>query len=150
MKIELVEFSESFLNISWTWLNIDEIKKLTNTPNISKQSQMDWFKSLPNKTDYEIWGIEANEKPIGACGLKNITEIDCEYWGYIGEKEYWGKGIGSKVLSILIEKAKQKKLKKLWLKVLYDNFRAIKLYEKYGFHYVENFDDKQIRMELDL
>lgn len=150
MKIELVNFSNKFLSLSWDWLNDEEVKKLTNTPNITKKSQEIWFNNLSEKSDYEIWGIIAEDKPIGACGLKNITEIDCEYWGYIGEKSFWGRGVGSMILSKLIEKAKQKQIKILWLKVLKDNIRAINLYKKYGFQSVGNFDDKQIRMELDL
>ncbi|MFW5804159.1 MAG: GNAT family N-acetyltransferase, partial [bacterium] len=107
-----------------------------------------WFNGLADRNDYEIWGIEADGKPVGACGLKNITEKDCEYWGYIGEKSYWGHGIGSIVLSMLIEKARKKGLQSIWLKVLKTNSRAIKLYEKYGFSKVGNVDDKQIKMEL--
>lgn len=148
MKVELVYFSELYLNLSWDWLNDNEIKELTNTPTVTKQSQKDWYNYLYYRNDYEIWGIEVDNKPIGACGLKNITDKDCEYWGYIGEKDYWSKGVGSKALSMLIIKARKKGLKYIWLKVLKSNIRAIKLYEKYGFSIVGFIDHKQIKMEL--
>lgn len=148
MNIELVDFSEYYLNLSRDWLNDNEIKELTNTPSVSKKTQIDWFNGLADRNDYKIWGIEVDGKPVGACGLKNITEKDCEYWGYIGEKDYWGKGVGSHILSMLIGKARNKGLKSIWLKVLKTNIRAIKLYEKYGFSKAGNFDDKQIKMEL--
>lgn len=150
MNVKLVFFSEKFLNLSWVWLNDDEINELTNTPKISKQAQLDWFTTLPEKIDYKIWGIEVNGEPIGACGLKNITAQNCEYWGYIGEKAYWGQGIGEIVLLSLIKKAKEYGLKTIWLKVLKTNIRAIKLYEKCGFHEIGNFDERQKKMEIKL
>lgn len=148
MKIELVKYTKNYLNLSWNWLNDKEIQELTNTPKFTKQSQNDWFNGLVNRNDYKIWGIEVDGKPVGACGLKNINEKDCEYWGYIGEKDYWGKGVGSTVLSLVIEEARKKNLKSIWLKVLKMNIRAIKLYEKYGFTKIRNIDEKQIKMEL--
>ncbi len=86
--------------------------------------------SIKSKKDYLIWGINTNSNKIGACGLKKITKLDCEYWGYIGEKEYWGKGIGKTMMNLVEEKARDLKLKSIWLKVLVNNERAINLYHK--------------------
>lgn len=133
MKIKLVNYSEDFLDKSWEWLTDPEIKKMTNTPTFSRSEQLKWFHSLSLKTDYKIWGIDFNDIHIGVCGLKNITNTDCEYWGYIGEKKYWGKGIGSMVINELIDYARNNNIKSLWLTVIQENERAIKLYSKLGF-----------------
>lgn len=133
MNIQLVNFDFSFLELSWEWLNDTEIKKLTNTSSFSKESQIQWYKNINENTNYKIWGIDYNDKHVGVCGLKNITEIDCEFWGYIGEKAYWGLGIGSYFLKYLIEYSKTEKFKSIWLTVRHDNIRAIKLYLKFGF-----------------
>ncbi len=48
-------------------------------------------------------------------------------------KEYWNKGIGSQLLSKIIDFAKDNHFEIIDLQVRSDNFRAIHLYEKYGF-----------------
>ncbi len=133
MTLEIVEYSRLFLDYSWKWLNDKEIKKLTNTPDFSLEEQNKWFSNLKFKNDYLIWGVAYNGNPIGVCGLKNITTEDCEYWGYLGEKEYWGKGLGSIILSNMLDKAHQMGKKNVWLKVNQSNHRAVNLYSKNGF-----------------
>lgn len=149
MRVELTEYTSEFLEYSWIWLNDDEIRKLTDTPIFDRQSQKKWFNSLDSKKDYLIWGILFEGIPIGACGLKNITLNDCEYWGYIGNKNYWGKGFGKEIVLKLIEIAKQKNLNSIWLKVLKNNNRAIKLYKKLGFN-VENETETMLLMRIEI
>jgi RimJ/RimL family protein N-acetyltransferase len=141
MKIEFVKYNKLFLSLSWEWLNDPEVKKLTNTPDFSKEDQLNWFNSLNEKKDYKIWGIMVDDIPIGVCGLKNIENIDCEYWGYIGEKKYWGRGIGKELIKFSINEAKKMGLSSIWLNVRDDNIRAIKLYTKYGFIKEKKLDE---------
>jgi RimJ/RimL family protein N-acetyltransferase len=133
MKVELEEYSVPYLNASWLWLNDPEIRKLTNTPVLTKDSQLRWYETLSEKEDYKIWGISFNNKPIGACGLKKITNEDAEYWGYIGEKELWGKGLGKVIMHLMEEEARKLYLNNIWLQVLKENERAIKLYISLGY-----------------
>lgn len=108
-------------------------------PDFTKESQNNWFYSLKQRTDYLIWGVEFESKPIGTFGLKNIdyNSKSAEYFGYIGEKEYWSKGIGKVMIEYIIKKAMENNLNKIYLKVLKYNERAIKLYLKNGFHIYE-------------
>lgn len=71
--------------------------------------------------------------PAGAMGLKHITSHDAEYWGYIGEKKYWGKGIGAFMIDEAIKKAIVIGLQQLYLHVDRNNERAKQLYIKKGF-----------------
>ena len=49
-------------------------------------------------------------------------------------KEFWGKGVGSKLMRYLINWAtKNKNIRKINLHTRKGNNRAIKLYEKFGF-----------------
>jgi RimJ/RimL family protein N-acetyltransferase len=49
-------------------------------------------------------------------------------------KKYWGMGIGSKMLAYLLAWAEETgTVRKINLRVLVDNLRAIRLYEKFGF-----------------
>jgi len=55
-------------------------------------------------------------------------------------KEYWGMGIGSRLLERVVDFAKNEAGAELVsLEVRCDNLRAIKLYERYGFEYVGRF-----------
>ena len=106
------------------------------TPDITKENQEEWFCLLPDKNDYYIRGIAVDNKPIGACGLKHITPEAGEYWGYIGEKDYWGKGIGGRMMAFIEEYAKSLGLKQIYLQVLNNNERAMRLYVKNGYEAV--------------
>ena len=48
-------------------------------------------------------------------------------------KDYWGKGIGSGIMNVLIDFAKKSGAEVVELQVRSDNERAIALYEKFGF-----------------
>lgn len=132
-EIKFVEYNEIFLEKSWEWLNDKEIKFLTCTPDFTKEQQKKWFLSLKDKKDYFIKGVLYNDTPIGVVGLKNITNTDGEYWGYIGEKEYWNKGIGKDLINYISHYSCILNLKEIYLKVIKDNIRAIKLYQKMNF-----------------
>ncbi len=131
--LEIVKYTEEFLPLSWKWLNDSEMKNLTMTPDFSKEDQINFFNSLSSRKNYKIFGIEFDGIKIGACGLKNIEQNRSEYWGYIGEKEYWGKGLGKEILTKMINLAINEKISSVYLKVEKNNYRAIKLYEKFGF-----------------
>ena len=140
VNIQLVVFDRQFLEYSWNWLQDDEIRQMTSASLLSKEDQLCWFDNLKNRPDYLIWGISANQNPIGVTGLKNVTDTDCEYWGYIGEKEYWGKGIGKRIMDHLELVAKQRKLRSIWLRVNKDNFRAVNLYKKMNYKVEQTTD----------
>ena len=54
----------------------------------------------------------------------------------IGNKEYWGKGIGTEVVKLGLEFAfRNLKVHKVYLDVREDNRGAIKIYEKNGFYH---------------
>lgn len=137
MNIEFVFFDKVFLEKSYEWLTDPEIKAMTCTPDITREEQEKWHQSLPYRKDYSIWGIKIDRSPIGAVGLKNIDYEKGvgEYFGYIGEKQFWGMGIGTEMLIFIKEKAVALRLRSLELKVHPSNIRAIRLYKKFGFKY---------------
>ncbi|XVJ67668.1 MAG: GNAT family N-acetyltransferase [Lacibacter sp.] len=133
MAVTLSAFDNVFLKASWNWLQDEELRKLVDAPVITKEQQQSWFETLPQRRDYYIWGVLYDGKPVGVTGIKNIKNNTGEYWGYIGDKNYWGKGIGSAMMQCTIAEAYSLQLKQLTLKVLRTNQRAIQLYEKNGF-----------------
>lgn len=131
--LKLVEYDESFLALSWIWLNDPETAKLTMTPAFTKEQQISFFSSLRTRNNYFIRGIVFKNEKIGAAGIKNISECKGEYWGYIGVKTYWGKGLGKQIMQCILSEAVKLGLKKIYLYVNINNERALKLYQREGF-----------------
>jgi RimJ/RimL family protein N-acetyltransferase len=132
---KIVDFSIEFLEKSRNWLRDPEIKTLTLTESFSDLEQNEWFDSLSSLNDYYIKGFKINGEPAGAFGLKHIRNKTAEYWGYIGEKKYWGEGYGKLFLSYAIDYAKANKISSIYLKVIDTNTRALNLYVSYGFKF---------------
>jgi RimJ/RimL family protein N-acetyltransferase len=137
--IQFEKYDVLYLENSWKWLNDPEIRSLTGTTYFTREQQKKWFKGIGENITYKIWGISFNGIPIGVFGVKNIDSIERkgEYWGYIGEKQYWGKGLGEIILTKLMEIASiELRLESLYLRVLIENTVAINLYRKCGFQKV--------------
>ena len=147
----LVKFDELYLTQSYEWLNDSEIRDLTDGPSVLTHSmQQKWYAQIINDPTYAIWGIDWDGVKIGACGIKHIDFANCEgeYWGYIGEKQYWN-GKGHTLMNLVYNKARELKLNKLYLVVLVNNLRAFRLYQSEGF-VIDKRDDDRIYMSKKL
>ena len=89
---------------------------------------------------------------VALCGDKIVANaiLECERtkrYNHRAElsitvlKEFWGKGIGSTLMSMLIDFAREKKIKSIYLEVRGDNLRAISLYRKFGFEKIGEYKD---------
>jgi ribosomal-protein-alanine N-acetyltransferase len=79
---------------------------------------------------------QKSNKHIGNIKLDNFDWVSrtCELGVLIGEKDFWGKGIGSEVCKLTIRYALQQlNIRKILLAVYANNAGAIKVYEKIGF-----------------
>ena len=139
---QFVDYDRRFLQASSRWLRDPEIKRLTLTPDFTDAQQERWFESLPGRLDYRVWGVCVAGEPIGAAGLKNIDidRSEGEYWGYIGEKAFWGRGIGVQLVQFVCEQARLLGLRRIYLRVAADNARAVGLYRKTGFELVSEVE----------
>jgi RimJ/RimL family protein N-acetyltransferase len=144
MNISKVTYDEVFLHRSRIWLSDKEMRRLTGAPKLNTKEQRDWFNGLSCNKSYIIYGIVADDIPVGAFGLKNISSHEAEYWGYIGEKKYWGKGIGKWMLDESVKEARIMNIKQIWLRVYLYNERAIKAYERFGFDTTSNDGQSQL------
>ncbi len=144
--VEFKEFNREVLEKSWEWLNDPIIKELTSTSEFDPESQNKWFESLKTRKDYFIRSVCYQDKPIGVMGIKHLTDTDGEVFGYLGEKEYWGKTIGVQGLQYMIDYAKSIKLESLYAIVLKENINSYKLMRRLGFDSVRDLDDKTLIM----
>lgn len=142
--ISLDAYTEKYLDKSWEWLNDPEIKQLTLTPDFTREQQYDFFKNLKTREDYWIRGISFDAVPIGVVGLKNISckNAEAEYWGYIGDKKYWGVGAGKTMMRMVLDEARRMGLSRIYLYVWKENRQAISFYVKSGFIYEGDVGDK--------
>lgn len=111
------------------------------SPEFTREQQQAWFDNLPGREDYLIWGLRVDGHSIGVFGLKHIENDEAEYWGYIGEKEYWGKKLGRQIMDAALEKARGLGVTRLYLRVHSENPRAIALYSRFGFVEYTRSDD---------
>ena len=143
MNISLKSFSEIPFELqmeSRKWRNSKEVTKYFKINYISKEQHQSWLESLKEPNPKSIaFVIMKDNIPIGVTYFHSINyNKKTADWGiYIYSKNLRGQGIGNIVLSKCIIYAKKTlKLTNLYLDVLIDNYRAIKLYEKMGFNCV--------------
>ena len=131
--VRLVEYDRAYLDRSWDWLRDPEIKELTMAGDFTREDQEAFFETLPTRGDYKIWGVEADGEPIGAGGIKKISGQIGEFWCYIGEREWWGRGVGGRILELCEDKARELGLEQLTMIAAARNDRSIGVFEKMGF-----------------
>jgi RimJ/RimL family protein N-acetyltransferase len=142
VEFEVVRYDEEFRKCSAVWLRDAETARLTRTPPFSDDEQRAWFEGLDGRTDYAIWGVRLGGSPVGAFGLKHITNERAEYWGYLGPKHLWGQGYGAHLVRGGIDAAVARGIGELYLHVGLDNVRAMRLYHRHGF--AERWRDEEV------
>lgn len=109
----------------WNLSLSNEIGKISE---VTRDDDTEWFVAVDNG---KIIGITSICRPRNISRLKHRAVI-----GLCLLKEYWGKGIGGKLIDICIQWAKDKGIEQLELEVASTNARAKMLYKKYGFEEV--------------
>jgi len=123
------------------WMIDSEVTRFLNVPDkmppFSLQETEDWIKSCISRSNgYLQKAITASDIHIGWIDLKNfdLNNKQAELGIAIGNKEYWGKGIGKSAIKLMLKIGfEELNLNKIWLRVDYDNEGAIKCYSKIGF-----------------
>jgi len=134
-NVKLVKYDRTYFVLSKKWLSDTETNALTAVGDLpSDDAREKWYDSLPSRKDYLIFGVEFDNKPIGVCGVRHIDNGAGEWFMYIGEKAYWGRGIGGEIIKTIQKTAKEHGVNKLNMRVLEDNKRCIKLHEKHSFN----------------
>ena len=132
--IRLARYDRAYLDKSWEWLRDPEIKALTMAGDFTQAEQLKFFDELPFRPDYKIWGVESPEgMPLGAAGIKKIVGRAGEFWCYIGERAWWGRGIGGRILELCEEQARVLGIERLIMIAAASNARSVRAFEKMGF-----------------
>ena len=144
------------------WFNDPEVKKgLGIYLPLSKVDEEDWFEGVRKRPPDErnlvievrvpieidvLPGEQANQpdtnpdeaawKMIGGCGFFNLDSCNrsSEFGITIGDKHYWNQGYGTEAVRLLVKHGfNTLNLNRIYLRVLDNNPRAIRAYEKAGF-----------------
>ncbi len=83
---------------------------------------------------YKDYAIDIAGNLIGYCSIYNVTLEEAELGIVISDRDYWGKGYGAEIMNQLAEFCfNHLGVKRVHLRVLSSNVRAIKCYQKCGF-----------------
>lgn len=133
-----------------TWRNSDLVRAtFIYQPIITKEEHLSYIENKI-KTGNVIQFVmveKASDKPFGCVYLKDLNKehSTAEFGIFIGDVNYIGKGFGTEA-AITIKKFafNEMKLHKVKLRVIDTNTRAIKSYQKAGFHVEGTLEDEVI------
>jgi len=94
------------------------------------------LKMLQSKDDEVLFSIWSADNFIGTTGLYSINSIahSAEFRIFIGDKEFWGRGIATECAQLLVDYGFNRlNLNMIWLGVNTENKAAVRVYEKAGF-----------------
>jgi len=125
----------------YTWLQDPEVIEysLSVFQSMKTTQQIDqWFAATlrqANSLNLGIYLAETNEL-IGYAGLSGISTTNCsgEYFIFIGEKAWWGRGVGTAVTKQIVHLGfANHQLNRIMLTVSELNTGGLKAYAKAGF-----------------
>jgi len=149
-KVNIIEYSshyhKDFRSLNLEWL---ENYNLTESHDLMVLDNPE--STILNRGGY-IWLAMADHKIVGSAALMKEREGIYELAKMAVTAGYRGIGISKLLIETCLEKAKELGAKKLTLFSNHQLQTALKLYEKYGFYYVEvgnsPFETADVKMEL--
>ena len=137
-KLTILNATEEYCG----WLNDPEVNIYLETRECTTDDLKKYIKKKSEQKNCLFLGIywKENDKHIGTIKLEPIDyKKSAATMGImIGDKNYWGKGVGGEAVNLLTNYAfQQLGLKEMNLGVMATNQRALRLYEKCGFKVYE-------------
>lgn len=108
-----------------------------NEFSMSVEAEQDYIERINSMDNSKNVLIIIEDEIVGIASITSVQKERMKHNGTLGisiRKKYWGIGLGSEIMTCLIDWAKSNKItKKINLLVREDNIRGVKLYEKFGF-----------------
>jgi len=151
--ITLKALSKDDISPFYKWINDDEVIKysLSLFSKINTKQEIDiWFSELIKDQKNINLGIflKSTNQLIGYAGIWDIsaTNMSGEYFIFIGEKQLWGRGIGTEVSRKLMKIGfSEYNLNRIMLTVIEPNIGAIKAYENAGYKFEGRLSEATFR-----
>jgi len=132
---------------SYKWRNDPEVWSYTKfvlKDPITAEVEKQWLLNKLNLTNEKRFAIcvKSTNEYIGNIQLLDIENDAAEFHLFIGEKKYWGKGIGYQASLMLLKYAFYNlNLKHIFLEVHAENLAAYAIYKKVGFERISQQAD---------
>ena len=151
MNITIRPLVEQDALISYKWRNDPEVFKYTGTRytnEITLEMEYEWIRKVTSDpSDYRC-AILVDGVYVGNIYLTGINNAEATYHIFIGNREYWGKGVAKEASRQIIDSGFNKLgLTRINLKVRVENTAAHRLYLSLGFQ-EERIDSEYIYMAL--
>lgn len=137
-KIRLRPFAFDDLSQMALWNKDEELQTYVDCDLPGNRDELEiWYRNNIPDRYYRIFAIETLKgQLIGDLELDHICWIrrEAELRIRIGEKGYWGQGIGAEALRLILEYIfTVRRFHRIYLRVYHFNERAIRCYSKLGF-----------------
>lgn len=129
--------------ISCKWRNDPEVWKFTGSrPDryITYEIEKEWLNFTLEKKSERRFAIclKKGDRYIGNTQLLGIRRKSASFHLFIGDRRYWGKGIGKEASFLILQYAfSELKLQQVALEVHKENIPAISIYKSMGFEHVD-------------
>jgi len=148
--IKIVEYRDQYQQ-GFKSLNLEWLDKYNLTESHDLMVLDDPKGTILDKGGF-IWLAMDDKQIIGSAALVKEQEGEFELAKMAVTSAYRGRGISKRLIETCLQKAKETGAKKLTLFSNHQLLTALKLYEKYGFYYVEvehsPFETADVKMEL--
>lgn len=149
VNIRLLKEEDAYTSVKWR--NDPDVFKYTGNTyqnEITIESELNWIRKVITKDDEYRCAIVADGTYVGNIYLTNIGKDSAKYHIFIGDKNFWGKGVAYKASLLILEHGFENlRLKSITLRVNKENISAYHLYKKLGFAEIKS-DDSWIDMEV--
>lgn len=140
--------------ISFRWRNNPEVWEFTGSrPNkyITPEIETEWLKNTFQRDNERRFAIclKRNDQYIGNVQLTDIFNNKAQFHIFIGEPDFWGKGIATQATNLIIHYGfSELGLDEIYLEVNAANLSAIAVYKKIGFVTKNEKITNFLKMEL--
>ncbi|MGZ8523629.1 MAG: GNAT family N-acetyltransferase [Chitinophagaceae bacterium] len=149
-KVNIIEYSRPY-QAAFRSLNLEWLDRYNLTESHDLMVLDDPQATILDRGGF-IWLAVADNKVVGSAALMKEHDDVYELAKMAVTADYRGKGISKLLIETCLAKAKEIGAKKLSLFSNHQLQTALKLYEKYGFYYVEvedsPFETADVKMEL--
>lgn len=141
-KVKLRKLDMDDVDDRYSWSLDKDVTAYLNVPDeyppFTREDTESWIKDCIEGANgyFQMAVLAEDDTHIGWVDLKNFDHknLNAELGITIGDKNYWGKGYGEAALKAILSIGfTEMKLNKIWLRVDFDNERAVRCYEKCGF-----------------
>lgn len=137
-KVVIKPVEPSCVEMAYKWLNDEEIIGRVGFLFPPDQEHVArWIEAGMGENDAQRhFAIFCEKELLGFVGLRGINwqSKNAELWIFIGEKKFWGLGLGEDATKIFAHFSfHELGLYRLWVEVFAFNLQAIKMFSKVGF-----------------